>query len=85
MDGLNGSKIRTIPKKPPYFIRLKNQAPMFFGILAQVAPRLEPNDQDGHVIVTAASDQGLIDIHDWQPLRCWPPITGLEMARPGHG
>lgn len=55
-------------KKQPYFIRLKSQAPMFFGALAQFTPGLEPNDQDGYVIITAASDQGMVDIHDRRPL-----------------
>jgi putative SOS response-associated peptidase YedK len=41
---------------------------MFFGALAQVTPGLEPNDQDGYMIVTAARDQGMVDIHDRQPL-----------------
>lgn len=29
---------------------------MFFGALAQVHPGLEPHDEDGFVIITAASD-----------------------------
>lgn len=55
-------------KKQPYFIRLKSQAPMFFAALAQVHPGLEPHDGDGFVIITAASDQGMVDIHDRRPL-----------------
>ncbi|TCV69028.1 SOS response-associated peptidase family protein [Pseudomonas fluorescens] len=62
-------------KKQPYFIRLKSQAPMFFGALAQVTPGLEPNDQDGYVIVTAASDQGMVDIHDRRPLVLSPSLA----------
>ena len=54
--------------KQPYFIRLKSQAPMFCGALAQVTPGLEPRDEDGFVIITAASDQGMVDIHDRRPL-----------------
>lgn len=55
-------------KKQPYFIRLKSQAPMFFAALAQVHPGLEPHEGDGFVIITAASDQGMVDIHDRRPL-----------------
>lgn len=74
-------------KKQPYFIRLKSQAPMFFGALAQVTPGFEPNDQDGYVIVTAASDQGMVDIHDRRPLVLAPSLArewldpGLDAAR----
>ncbi|WP_017907168.1 SOS response-associated peptidase family protein [Pseudomonas asplenii] len=55
-------------KKQPYFIRLKSQAPMFFAALAQVHVGLEPHEGDGFVIITAASDQGMVDIHDRRPL-----------------
>ncbi len=55
-------------KKQPYFIRLKSRHPMFFGALAQVNPGLEPHEGDGFVIITAASDQGIVDIHDRRPL-----------------
>jgi len=62
-------------KKQPYFIRLKSQAPMFFGALAQVTPGLEPRDDDGFVIITAASDQGMLDIHDRRPLVLTPELA----------
>jgi putative SOS response-associated peptidase YedK len=55
-------------RKQPYFIRLKSQKPMFFGALAQVHPGLDLHDGDGFVIITAASDQGMVDIHDRKPL-----------------
>ncbi|WP_248801063.1 SOS response-associated peptidase family protein [Pseudomonas sp. MWU13-2105] len=55
-------------KKQPYFIRLKSQAPMFFAALAQVHPGIEPHEGDGFVIITAASDRGMVDIHDRRPL-----------------
>lgn len=63
-------------KKQPYFIRLKSRTPMFFAALAQVRPGLEPNEQDGFVIITAASDCGMVDIHDRRPL-----VLSPEMAR----
>ena len=55
-------------KKQPYFIRLKSQAPMFFAALAEVHPGLEHHEGDGFVIVTAASDQGMVDTHDRRPM-----------------
>ncbi len=63
-------------KKQPYFIRLKSQAPMFYGALAHVKSGLEQHDDDGFVIITAASDQGMVDIHDRRPL-----VLSPELAR----
>lgn len=59
-------------KKQPYFIRLKSQRPMFFGALAQVHPGLDTHVDDGFVIITAASDQGMVDIYDRKPLVLTP-------------
>jgi putative SOS response-associated peptidase YedK len=61
--------------KHPYFIRLKSQHPMFFGALAEVHPGLEPGDSDGFVIITAASDTGMVDIHDHRPLVLTPELA----------
>ncbi|MDU8358410.1 SOS response-associated peptidase family protein [Pseudomonas syringae group sp. J309-1] len=55
-------------KKQPYFIRLKSKKPMFFAALAQVHRGLEPHDGDGFVIITSASDSGMLDIHDRRPV-----------------
>ncbi|MBP1123308.1 MULTISPECIES: SOS response-associated peptidase family protein [Pseudomonas] len=55
-------------KKQPYFIRLKSKKPMFFAALAQVHRGLEPHDGDGFVIITSASDSGMVDIHDRRPV-----------------
>lgn len=63
-------------KKQPYCIRLKTQAPMFFAGLAQVHPGLEPHDEDGFVIITDASDAGMVDIHDRRPV-----VLNPEAAR----
>ncbi|WP_421548419.1 SOS response-associated peptidase family protein [Pseudomonas sp. QD4] len=59
-------------KKQPYFIRLKSGRPMFFGALAQIHLGLEPHEGDGFVIITAASDSGMVDIHDRRPLVLTP-------------
>ena len=63
-------------KKQPYYIRLKSEAPMFFAGLAQVTPGLEPHEGDGFVIITDASDEGMVDIHDRRPV-----VLGPEQAR----
>ena len=47
---------------------MKDQTPMFFAGLAEVHQTIEPNEHDGFVIITAASDQGMVDIHDRKPL-----------------
>lgn len=62
--------------KQPYFIRLKGQSPMFFAVLAQVHPGTEHQDGNGFVIITAASDSGMVDIHDRRPL-----VLAPEYAR----
>ncbi|MEK2608927.1 SOS response-associated peptidase family protein [Pseudomonas shirazensis] len=63
-------------RKQPYFIRLKSQARIFMAALAQVQAGLEPNEGDGFVIITAASDEGMLDIHDRRPL-----VLAPEQAR----
>lgn len=77
-------------RKQPYFIRLKSGAPMFMAALAEVRPGLEANEGDGFVIITAASDAGMVDIHDRRPLvlgaehaRMWidPELTAVEAER----
>ncbi len=55
-------------KKQPYFIRLKDERPMFFAALAEVHQGVEPDPRDGFVIITADSDQGMVDIHDRRPV-----------------
>lgn len=55
-------------KKQPYLIRLKGGAPMYFAALSQVHESTEPHPEDGFVIITAASDAGMVDIHDRRPL-----------------
>ncbi|RML42471.1 hypothetical protein ALQ95_03339 [Pseudomonas syringae pv. ribicola] len=61
----------TTPKQP-YFIRLKSQKPLFFDALAQAHPELDPHEGDGFLIITPASDQGMVDIYDRKPLVLTP-------------
>jgi putative SOS response-associated peptidase YedK len=62
-------------RKQPYYIRLKSHEPMFFAALAQVHPGLEPHDSDGFVVITAASDAGMVDIHDRRPVVLTPDMA----------
>lgn len=76
-------------QKQPYFITLKEHTPMYFAGLAEVHKELEPDERDGFVIITADSDQGMVDIHDRKPLVLAPelarewisPTTSPERAR----
>jgi len=49
--------------KQPWFIHLRSDAPLFFAALAQVG-----SENEGFVIITDASDQGMVDIHDRRPI-----------------
>lgn len=68
-------------KKQPYFIRLKGEEPMFFAALAQVHLGLEPHEGDGFVIITDASDEGMVDIHDRRPV-VLSPVDAREWLEP---
>ncbi|UJD87687.1 hypothetical protein FS594_02120 [Rahnella aquatilis] len=55
--------------KQPYFIYHKSHTPLFLAAISQYHPDVvETPEDDGFVIVTAASDEGLLDIHDRRPL-----------------
>jgi putative SOS response-associated peptidase YedK len=69
-------------RKQPYYIRLKTQKPMFFAALAQVHSGLEPHEGDGFVVITAASDSGMVDIHDRRPV-VLSPEAAREWVEPG--
>lgn len=78
-----------LKRKQPYFITLKDGMPMFFAGLAEVHHGLEQDERDGFVIITAASDDGMVDIHDRKPLVLAPgharewvhPETSPERVR----
>ncbi|RDL15598.1 SOS response-associated peptidase family protein [Serratia fonticola] len=64
-------------RKQPYFIYHREQHPIFFAAISRFHPvRLEPDDDEGFVIVTASTDGGLLDIHDRRPL-----VMTLEASR----
>ncbi|CAM3805134.1 putative SOS response-associated peptidase YedK [Pseudomonas reidholzensis] len=63
-------------RKQPYYIRAADAGPLYFAALAEVHSGLQVDERDGFVIITAAADQGLVDIHDRKPL-----VLGAELAR----
>ena len=54
-------------KKQPYFIYHKKNQPLFFAAIGK-APYDKDHGHEGFVIVTAASNKGMVDIHDRRPL-----------------
>lgn len=68
--------------KQPYFIYHKSKQPIFFAAIGRYHPdEAVPPDDDGFVIVTAASDNGLLDFHDRRPV-VLPPSAAREWMDP---
>ncbi|MBL3830010.1 hypothetical protein EGU77_09320 [Pseudomonas syringae pv. theae] len=55
--------------------RTNASAAINFSAPAQVHPGLEFHEDDGFVIKTAASYQGMVDIHDRRPLALSPELA----------
>ncbi|ECX4263262.1 SOS response-associated peptidase family protein [Salmonella enterica] len=53
--------------KQPFFIYRKDGNPLLLAAIGK-PPFENSNDQEGFLIVTAAADEGLLDIHDRRPL-----------------
>jgi len=64
--------------KQPYFMQLKSRVPMFFAAIGHFLPASDPGPHEdaGFVIITAAADAGMIDIHDRRP-----PVLPPDVAR----
>ena len=62
-------------RKQPYYITSASDEPLYFAALAEVHAGFEPHDRDGFVIITAAADEGLLDIHDRKPLVLTPAVA----------
>ncbi|MFJ4157841.1 SOS response-associated peptidase family protein [Pseudomonas sp. NPDC089752] len=62
-------------RKQPYYITSADGCPLFFAALAEVHQSVERDERDGFVIITAAADQGLVDIHDRKPLVLRPELA----------
>lgn len=54
-------------KKQPYLIYHKKKEPLFFAAIGK-APYDKDHGHEGFVIVTAASNKGMVDVHDRRPL-----------------
>ena len=67
--------------KQPYFIRLKGGAPAFFAAIGDI-PQGNEEGAGGFAIITAASDQGMVDIHDRRPV-VLPADVAREWMEPG--
>jgi putative SOS response-associated peptidase YedK len=62
-------------RKQPYFIHRADGKPIFMAAIGST-PFERGDEAEGFLIVTAASDKGLVDIHDRRPL-----ILSPEAAR----
>jgi len=58
-------------KKQPYFIYRADGQPIFMAAIGS-APFERGDEAEGFLIVTAAADKGLVDIHDRRPLVLTP-------------
>ncbi len=68
-------------KKQPYFIHRKDGKPIFMAAIGSV-PFERGDEAEGFLIVTAAADQGLVDIHDRRPLVLVPEAARrMDAAR----
>lgn len=67
-------------KKQPYYIYRKDKKPLFFAAIGK-QPFDSGDEAEGFLIVTAAADRGLVDIHDRRPL-VFTPEAALEWMDP---
>lgn len=67
-------------KKQPYYIYRKDRKPLFFAAIGK-QPFDLGNEAEGFLIVTAAADKGLVDIHDRRPL-VFASDLGMEWINP---
>ncbi|HYD82346.1 MAG TPA: SOS response-associated peptidase [Paucimonas sp.] len=65
--------------KQPWYIHLKSGAPMFLAAITNHRPGKEEHEGTGFVLVTAAADGGMVDIHDRRPVVLAPEDAALWM------
>lgn len=63
--------------KQPWYIHLKTDEPLFLAAISNVRPDRENPEGSGFVIVTAAADAGMVDIHDRRPVVLAPEDARL--------
>lgn len=61
--------------KQPWYIRLKTDRPMFLAAITNFRRAKELHEGSGFVIITAAADGGMVDVHDRRPV-----VFGVEDA-----
>lgn len=66
-------------RKQPWYIRRRDDRPLFLAAITGYRPDKEPGGNTGFVIVTAAADGGLIDVHDRRPVVFAPEDAALWM------
>ncbi len=59
-------------KKQPWYIKPKNNQPLFLAALTNLPPGVEGDAGSGFVIVTNESAGGMVDIHDRRPVALSP-------------
>jgi putative SOS response-associated peptidase YedK len=64
-------------QKQPWYIRRKTDEPLFLAAITNVRPDRENPEGSGFVIVTAAADAGMVDIHDRRPVVLAPDDARL--------
>lgn len=67
-------------KKQPYYIYRKDRKPLYFAAIGK-QPFDAGDEAEGFLIVTAAADKGLLNIHDRRPL-VFAPEAALEWMNP---
>jgi putative SOS response-associated peptidase YedK len=65
--------------KQPWYIRLKTDRPMFMAAITNFMPYKEGPPGSGFVIVTAAAEAGMVDVHDRRPVVFAPEDARLWM------
>jgi putative SOS response-associated peptidase YedK len=80
-------------RKQPWYIRLKSERPMFLAAITNYRPDREETEGTGFVLVTAAADGGMVDMHDRRPVvfsaedaevwmdNSFPPQQAEQLAR----
>ena len=66
-------------RKQPWYIRLKTDRPMLLAAITNFRPFTDQDKQVGMVIVTAAADGGMVDVHDRRPVVLAPEDARLWM------
>ncbi|MFC5472786.1 SOS response-associated peptidase [Paraherbaspirillum soli] len=66
-------------RKQPWYIKLKSDEPVFMAAITDFRPGKEMHEGSGFVIVTAAAEGGMVDVHDRQPVVLAPEDALLWM------